>query len=261
MKIIFCRLKILPYTVSNYICGRNPVLEALRDNKEVSKIWLQQGTRGELEKEVRRLSKERKIPISYVPKIKLDKMVKGNHQGIAALLSPMSFVDLEDLIPHVFEKGNPPLFVVLDGITDVRNLGAIARSAEVLGADGIIFSSENSGQINEEAVKSSAGALMRIPVCRVKSLVKALEYLSSSGVFLLAADLNGKKPVYSLDLTEPIAILLGSEGAGLSVSSLERADEKFIIPQFGETDSLNVSVSCGIILYEVTRQRSVKGVQ
>jgi 23S rRNA (guanosine2251-2'-O)-methyltransferase len=244
--------------VSNYICGRNPVLEALKEKKEVAKIWLQQGTRGELEKEIRRLGRERNIPVSYVPKIKLDKMVRGNHQGIAALLSPMTFVELQDLVPHTFEKGEPPLFVILDGVTDIRNLGAIARSAEVLGAHGLIFSSENSGQINEEAVKSSAGALMRIPVCRVKSLGKALEYLSASGVFLLAADLQAEKPVYSLDLTEPIAILLGSEGAGLSIQSLERADETFIIPQFGETDSLNVSVSCGIILYEVSRQRSLK---
>jgi 23S rRNA (guanosine2251-2'-O)-methyltransferase len=245
--------------VSNLICGRNPVVEALEEGKEISKIWLQQGTRGDLEKEIRHWSKERGIPVSFVPKVKLDKMVKGNHQGIAALLSPLVFSNLESLIPHIFEQGKTPLIVVLDGITDVRNIGAIARSAEVLGADGLVMPLDNSGQINEETVKSSAGALLRLPVCRVKSLVTALDFLSASGIHLIAADLQGDSELYSLDLTEPIAVLLGSEGEGLSRKSLERADHRFIIPQYGHTDSLNVSVSCGIILYEATRQRALKG--
>lgn len=242
------------------ICGRNPVLEALKEGAEVSKIWLQQGTRGELEKEVRKWARERNIPVSFVPKAKLDKMVRGNHQGIAALISPTDFTDLEDLIPHIFEAGKIPLLVVLDGITDVRNLGAIARSAEVLGAHGLIFPADHSAPVNEEAVKSSAGALLRIPLCRVKSLASALDLLSASGIHLAAADLQAEATIDLIDLTEPIAILLGSEGEGLSRHSLDRADHRFIIPQYGETDSLNVSVSCGIILYEADRQRRIKGI-
>jgi len=240
------------------ICGRNPVLEALKEGQEISKVWLQQGTRGDLEKELRKICRERNIPLSYVPKTKLDKLVKGNHQGIAALVSPMDFTELEDLIPHLFDQGETPLLVVLDGITDVRNLGAIARSAEVLGAHGLVLPADHSAPVNEEAVKSSAGALLRIPVCRVKSLASALDLLSSSGIHLAAADLGAETSLDSLDLTEPLAFLLGSEGEGLSRHSLDRADHRFIIPQSGLTDSLNVSVSCGIMLYEASRQRRIK---
>jgi 23S rRNA (guanosine2251-2'-O)-methyltransferase len=244
--------------VSNLIFGRNPVLEALRDGRPISRIWLQQGTRGELEKEIRHYARENVVPVSFVPKIKIDKLVKGNHQGVVALIAPTEFTELEDLVPFLFESGKTPLLVVLDGITDVRNIGAIARSAEVLGADAIVVPVEGSGMLNEDAVKSSAGALLKIPVCRVKKIGQALDFLSASGILLVAADLQAETSVYDVDLTEPLALLLGSEGEGLSVKSLERADHRFIIPQSGDTDSLNVSVSCGIILYEISRQRTTK---
>ena len=242
--------------MSEIIYGRNPVLEALKEGRELSKVFLQQGTRGELEKDLRRLCKASNVPLSFVPRIKLDKMVRANHQGVVAMVSPMHFHDIENLVPSLFDEGKNPSLVVLDGVTDVRNAGAIARSAEVLGAHALVLTAELSGMLNEDAVKSSAGALLRLPVCRVKSLANTLDYLSASGIQLIAADLRGDKSVSEVDMTEPIAVLLGSEGNGLSRTSLERADTRFIIPQSGETDSLNVSVSCGIILYEVSRQRN-----
>lgn len=237
------------------IFGRHPIVDAIASGASVDKIFLQQGTRGEFEKEIRSLSKENNIPCQFVPKEKLNKMVKGNHQGIVALLSLIPYYKVEDVLPTIYEKSEIPLFVILDGITDVRNLGAIARSAEVSGAHALIIQGKGSAMITSEGIKTSAGALTKIPVCREGSIISAIEYLQQCGVHIVASDLQASKRIDEIDFTVPIAIVLGSEGEGVRPAVLEKANETFIIPQKGTTDSFNVSVAGGIMLYETTRQR------
>lgn len=237
------------------IFGRHPVLDAVRAGLSVDKIMLQQGIRGEFEKEVRHLCKASGIPLLVVPKERFGKWVQGNHQGIVAFIAPIAFHRLEDVLPGLFERGETPLFLVLDGITDVRNFGAIARTAEVCGAHALIVPAKKTALINAEAMKTSAGALSHIPVCREQSLVNALGYLQQSGVHVVVSDLQAKQYVFELDLTIPVALVLGSEGEGISPAISQLADTSFIIPQRGITDSLNVSVAAGVIMYEAVRQR------
>lgn len=242
------------------IYGRHPVVEAIESGLPVDKLWLQQGTRGEFEKEIRRLSKLRDIPVQFVPKEKLSKLAGGNnHQGIVGFLSLIAYQQLEDILPAVYERSETPLIVVLDHITDVRNLGAIARSASCCGAHAMVIPRKGGALINAEAMKAAAGALARLPVCRVNSLVNAVEFLQESGIQVLASDLQAPKLLHELDLTVPTALLLGAEGEGLHHSLITRADQRFRIPQLGETESFNVSVAAGIMLYESLRQRIIQG--
>lgn len=240
---------------SHIIYGRHPVVDAIKSGQTIDKILLQQGTRGELEKEIRHLSKEFDIPVQYVPKEKLQQFTKGNHQGIVAFVSMVQYFRLEDVLPGIFEKSEMPLILLLDGVTDVRNFGAIARSAEIAGVQTIVVPLKGSALINAEAMKTSAGALSKIPVCRESSLAKAVEYLKLSGIRILASDLKAEKMIYEVDFGQPVAILIGSEGEGVNQALLREADELFKIPQIGTTDSFNVSVATGIILYESMRQR------
>ncbi len=240
---------------SHIIYGRHPVVDAIQAGQTIDKILLQQGTRGELEKEIRHLSKEFDIPVQYVPKEKLQQFTKGNHQGILAFVSMVQYFHLEDVLPGIFEKSEMPLILLLDGVTDVRNFGAIARSAEIAGVQTIVVPLKGSALINAEAMKASAGALSKIPVCRESSLAKAVEYLKLSGIRILASDLKAEKMIYEVDFGQPVAILIGSEGEGVNQALLREADELFKIPQIGTTDSFNVSVATGIILYEAMRQR------
>lgn len=237
------------------IYGRHPVLEAIHAQKPIHKVLFQEGIRGEFEKEVRHTCKQFDVPMQIVPKEKLNKLVKGNHQGIVGFISLAEFVSIEDLLPLIFEREQNPLLVILDGVTDVRNFGAIARSAEVCGAHALIQAAKNSAHINEDALKTSAGALTKIPVCRVSSLITTIEYLQNSGIQVVASDLTGRKKIMEIDFTVPTAIVLGSEGEGVSHAVLRKVNERFIIPQVGETDSFNVSVAAGIMLYETVRQR------
>jgi len=237
------------------IYGRHPIVDAIQAGQTIDKILLQQGTRGELEKEIRHLSKEYGIPLQYVPKEKLSQITKGNHQGIVGFISLVQYYLLEDVLPGIFEKSETPLILLLDGVTDVRNFGAIARSAEIAGVQTIVVPLKGSALINADAMKTSAGALAKIPVCRESSLAKAIDYLKLSGIRIFASDLKAEKMVYDLDFKQPIAILIGSEGEGINAALLRQADEVFKIPQVGTTDSLNVSVATGIILYEAMRQR------
>jgi len=237
------------------IYGRHPVVDTIRAGKPVDKVLLQQGIRGEFEKEIRHLCREFDIPFKVVPKDRLSKFSNGNHQGIIALLSPIQYFKIEDVLPMVYEQSRTPLFLLLDEVTDVRNFGSIARSAEVCGADAIIIPSKGAARINEDAMKTSAGALSKIPVCRSSSLMNAIEFLQLSGIQIVASSLRAEKKLYELDLTVPTAFIIGSEGEGVSQALLRKADEQFIIPQLGETDSLNVSVATGIMMYEVMRQR------
>lgn len=237
------------------IFGRHPVIEALEENQSLDKVFFQLGVRGELEKSVRKLCSARKIPLQYVPVQKLNKLCRFNHQGIIALKPSITYQSIADIIPYVFEKGEVPLIVLLDGITDVRNLGAIARSAEVLGAHAIIIPQKGGAWVNGVAVKASAGALNRIPVCREIDLEKAILELQDYGLQAIAAELGTESEVGDIDFNEPTVLIMGSEGEGVSKRLLKVVNHRFFIPQIGQTDSLNVSVATGVILYEAMRQR------
>jgi len=236
------------------IYGRHPVLDAIRAGRELDKVILQRGTRGEFEKEVRALCKEHDIPLQYAPKERLQKWTKGNHQGIIALLAMIPYYRLEDLIPMLYEREDVPLIVILDGVTDVRNFGAIARTAECAGAHALVIPRKGAARINADAMKTSVGALAHLPVCREDSLNNAIDLLKMSGIQVFASDLKGEKILHELDFTVPTAIVLGSEDEGVSHSILNKS-ERFVIPQKGKTDSYNVSVAAGMMLYEVLRQR------
>ncbi len=237
------------------IYGRHPIVDAINSGTSFDKIILQQGIRGEFEKEIRHLTKIHNIPLQVAPKERLSKFSKGNHQGIIGLISLISYYLLEDVLPMIYEKSETPLILLLDGVTDVRNFGAIARSAEVCGVQALVIPQKGTAQINAEALKTSAGALTRIPVCREKSLVAAMEYLQLSGIQTFASDLKAEKKIFELDLTQPSALIVGSEDEGVSRAILKRVNQNFIIPQKGKTDSFNVSVATGIMLYEALRQR------
>jgi 23S rRNA (guanosine2251-2'-O)-methyltransferase len=245
-------------TTDNFIMGHHPVADAIRAAVSMDKVLLQEGIRGEMEKEIRHLCKDAKIPLVIIPKERFAKYTRGNHQGVIALVASVRYYELGDVLPSIFEKGENPLIVITDGVTDVRNIGAIARSAECCGAHTLVVGQKGAAPINEEAVKASAGALMKIPVCREKSLVTAIELLANSGVRTFAADIKGSKPVYELDFTGPVAIVMGSEGEGVSEGVLSRVHERFFIPQVGTTDSFNVSVAAGIVLYEIMKQRKLE---
>lgn len=241
------------------IYGRHPVVDAIKAGQTFDKLYLQQGIRGEMEKELRHLSKAYQIPLQVVPKERLGKWTKGNHQGVVGLLSLISYYKLEDLLPHIYEQSETPLLVVLEGITDVRNFGAIARTAECMGVHGLVVSKKRSAWINADAIKTSAGALTKIPVCRENSIINAIEFLQQSGIAVVASDLKATKHLQDLDLAIPTAIIVGAEGDGISQAVSRAANDSFIIPQFGTTDSMNVSVATGIMLYEVQRQRNLVG--
>ena len=237
------------------IYGRHPVLEALAAGRPVDKVFLQQGTRGEFEKELRRACKEREVPMTLIPQAKLQRMARGNHQGVVAQLAAAAYQSVENVLPQVYERGQTPLFLLLDGVTDVRNLGAIARSAEVCGAQTLIIPQKNSAGLTADAVKSSAGALARLPVCRHKSLVNTVEYLRMSGVQVIASDLNADRYLHELQLTGPLCIVMGSEDTGITEGVARAADTTFKIPQAGTLNSFNVSVAAGILLFEAMKAR------
>jgi len=242
---------------SSIIFGKHPVIDAINHGIAIEKVILLEGTRGEVEKEMRYLCRDKGIPMTFAPRERMNKLASGaNHQGILAVQSNVFYYELNDIIQGVYEKSEVPLILLMDNITDVRNLGAIARSAEVFGAHAIVVPQQGGALINGEAIKSSAGALNIIPICRVKSIHAAATILAESGIMLFGGDLKAKKYLHQLDLTQPCAFLMGSEGRGLHPSLLKLLDDRFIIPQYGSTDSLNVSVSAGLMLYETIRQRN-----
>ncbi|NBC06890.1 MAG: 23S rRNA (guanosine(2251)-2'-O)-methyltransferase RlmB [Bacteroidetes bacterium] len=241
----------------NLLYGRHPVVEALQKGVSLDKVMLQQGIRGEMEKELRHLCKQAGIPLHVVPKDRLKRLTSGNHQGVVAFQALVRYYKLEDVLPTIYERSEVPLLVLLDSVTDVRNFGAIARTAEVCGAHALVVPQKNTALINAEAMKTSAGALNILPVCRESSLMAAVEYLQMSGVQVLASDLQAEAPLQKLDLKLPTAFVLGAEGEGISEPIARRADQRFIIPQLGQTDSLNVSVAAGMMLYESMRQRGI----
>ncbi|MBK9984656.1 MAG: 23S rRNA (guanosine(2251)-2'-O)-methyltransferase RlmB [Saprospiraceae bacterium] len=233
------------------IIGRHTVIEAIDSGQPIDKVLIdRQANLNEVVEKCQKLE----IPVQKVPKEKLDKF-GANHQGIAAFRSQVEYTSLEDLVPHLFDQGIIPLLMMLDRVTDVGNFGAISRSVEVLGADGLVFPAKETAQLNADAVKRSSGALLRIPLCRVRDLVSAVRFLKESGVTVIAADGRGTTPLHEVDFKQPMAIIMGSEGQGVAPELLRIVDHIVVIPQAGEMDSLNVSVAAGIMLYEAQRQR------
>jgi len=239
------------------IYGRNPVLEALQEGTKMECVYLKDNLTGEFEKDIRRLCREREITLKKVPQIKLDKLTRNkNNQGVAAIGSIIEYMDIDMVLPHVFEKGESPLLVLLDNVTDVRNIGGIARSAEVLGAHALILSGKYAGMVNEDSLKTSAGAIARINVCREKNTINTIEKLQAHGVKVIGTSLTSEDAIDKTDMTGPTCLMLGSEGNGLHRTVEAACDTLIKIPQVGTTDSLNVGVSAGIVLYEAQRQRT-----
>jgi len=240
----------------NLVYGIHPILEALNAGKDIEKILLSRELRNQQVREITDLAEKLEIPVQKVPNEKLDSFTKANHQGIVAFVSMIEYQPIEDILIHTFESGKQPIFIVLDRITDVRNFGAIARSAECAGVDAIIIPSRGSAQVNADAIKTSAGALNIIPVHRSPNLKNTLRYLRDSGVRLVGVTEHGSTDYGSTDLTGPIAFILGSEEDGISPEYLKLCDDRVQIPLIGTISSLNVSVAAGIIIFETLRQRS-----
>lgn len=240
---------------SSVIIGRQPVLEAISAGRPVDKILLQANTSGEVIQKIRQLAKQNNIPVQVVPAEKLSSITRSNHQGCIALVALIQYMDLQQVIDHVVSGGSVPLFIMLDGVTDVRNIGGIARSAVCCGAQAIIIPDKGVGALNEEAIKASAGALEKIQVCRVSSLLKAIDDLHHNGIKVLVSEMDKKTMLPDLNLVEPLCIVMGSEHKGVQPYISKAADEHFTIPMAGNFNSFNVSVAAGIILYEAMKQR------
>jgi 23S rRNA (guanosine2251-2'-O)-methyltransferase len=239
----------------NTIFGIRPVIEALKSGKEIEKIMIQNGLRGEGFHALNALAKELEIPLQFVPVDKLNQITRLNHQGVIATISEIAYQKLESIIPFSYEQGRIPLVLALDRITDVRNLGAIARTAECAGVDGLLLPEKGSARINAVAVKTSAGALYKMPVCRARNLKESIIFLKESGLRIFAASEKGSVEFTRADFSGPLALVMGSEEDGVSEEILKYTDERICIPLVGEIESLNVSVATGIILYEIIRQR------
>ena len=239
------------------IYGVRPVIEALQAGKEIEKVLVVTGLKSELFPELRKLLNEKDIPMQYVPVEKLNRVTRQNHQGVIAFVSPIDYEDYEQIIPALFDIGRNPLVLILDRITDVRNFGAIARTAECAGVDAIIVPSRGSALMGADAVKTSAGALFKIPVCRSVNLKDTIDYMKACGLQIVAATEKATDYHFQIDLTLPTAIMLGSEEDGVSPEYLKRCDQRVRIPMAGEIESLNVSVAAGVILFEAVKQRMV----
>ncbi len=239
------------------VFGIRAIIEAIKSGKEIENLYLQRGLSGGIILELRALINEQEIGFQLVPVEKLNRLTAKNHQGAVAFISPISYDKIENIIPAIYEKGEVPLVLILDGITDVRNFGAIARTAECAGVHALIVPSKGSAQINPDAIKTSAGALYKIPVCRHDSLFKTAKFLQESGLQLVACTEKTNDYLYQPDYTVPTAIIMGSEENGISTELIRIADHLAKIPMYGEIESLNVSVSAGILLYEAVRQKLV----
>lgn len=238
------------------IFGIRAIIEAIESGSSINKIYLQKGLRGNLYFDLEKLIKKNKFSTSVVPVEKLDRLSKyKNHQGAVAQISPVEFHDLEELIADVKQKKEYPLFLLLDQLSDVRNFGAIIRTAECTGVDGIIIQRSGSAPVNAETIKTSAGAAFKVPICKVDHIKDALFILQAEEIQTVAATEKAENIAYDIDYKQPLAIVMGSEYKGVNPSILKMVDHKAKLPLLGEIASLNVSVACGVFLYEVVRQR------
>jgi 23S rRNA (guanosine2251-2'-O)-methyltransferase len=243
---------------TDFIFGIRSVIEALRSGKEIDRILIKKGLAGELFQELLKEMKDNQTSFQYVPIEKLNRVTRKNHQGVIALVSSIAYHNIESIIPGLFEQGKTPFILILDGITDVRNIGAIARTAECAGVDAIIVPERGSAQINADAVKTSAGALHYVPMCRVKNLTNTVKFLKDSGLHIAAATEKTSDIYFNIDYKEPFALIVGAEDTGISADLLRLADYLVRIPLNGRIESLNVSVAASIIIYEAVKQRANK---
>ena len=239
---------------NNLIFGMHPLLEALEAGREIDKILLKRGLRSDEVSRIMALARERIIPRQMVPEERLSRLTRGQHQGVIAFVSEIEYTSLEQLIPMIYEQGRSPFVVLLDGLTDVRNFGAIARTAECAGVDALIIPERGSVSVTADAIKTSAGALHRLPVCRVSSIASAVALLQQSGLQVVAASEKASDLYTETDLRLPLGLVLGAEDHGVSTDVLRMVDRIVRIPQVGAIGSLNVSVAAGILIYEVVRQ-------
>ncbi len=239
----------------NFLFGLRPIIEALKDGKSFEKVFIKQGIQGDLAAELRNIMIKDKIHFQYVPLEKLNKITRKNHQGAIGFTSLIDYFRLEDILPMIFEEGRDPLILVLDRITDVRNFGAIARTADCAGVDALIIPIRGAALINEDAMKTSAGALNHMKVCKVDNLKKTIKFLKESGLTLYGATEKANKDYYSVDYSGPTAIVMGSEEDGISNDILKEVHELIKIPLYGNIESLNVSVATGIVLFECLKQK------
>jgi len=239
----------------NSIFGIRAAIEAIRAGKDIEKILIQKGLSGNLIKELHQEIRDNQIPFQYVPAEKLRPWDSKNHQGVMAILSQITYQDIENILPSIYEEGKDPFILVLDQVSDVRNFGAIARTAECAGVHAIIIQEKGNAEINADAIKVSAGALLKIPVCRTKNLVNTLGILKMNGLQIVAASEKAENSYASISYKKPSAIVMGSEEKGISPAVLALSDIEIGIPVLGTIESLNVSVATGIILFEAIRQK------
>ena len=240
---------------TQYIYGIHAVIEAFEAGKDIDKILLSKTLNDETAKEISERARQLRVPVQRVPVQKIDRITRRNHQGVLALLAAVSYYRVEDLVPQMFDEGENPFIVVLDGVTDVRNFGAVARTCECAGVSAIVIPDRESVSVNADAVKTSAGALNYLPVCRERNLVNAVKFLRDSGFKIVGTSDKKQLPYTKADYTGPVAIVLGAEDKGISPEIMKLCDTQVIIPEFGHINSLNVSVAGGIMIYEVVRQR------
>ena len=241
---------------SNYLFGTRAVIEAIDADKEIEKVLVQKNVKNELIAELLTKLKAHHIPFTRVPMEGLNRITRKNHQGVIAFISPIRYHSLDNLIQTAYQEGRDPFLVILDRVTDVRNFGAIARTVECVGSDGLVIQSKGNALIGADAIMTSAGALNRVPVCREDNLKEAITELRSSGIRIVGCTEKSDQDLYETELDGPVAIIMGSEEDGISPEYLKLCDEKVKIPMKGQIASLNVSVSAGIVLYEILRQRS-----
>lgn len=242
--------------MNDMIFGIHPVLEAIQSGKQIDKIFIQNGLQGENIKSIKIAVSKIDLRINYVPLEKLNRITRKNHQGVIAFLSAVELNSVESVVPHLFEQGKSPFLLILDRVTDVRNFGALVRTAECAGADAVIIGNVSNAPVNSDAMKTSAGALNHITICKEENLPRTIDFLQQSGIKVFAATEKTDNLVYSQEMQKPLAIIMGSEENGISQEILKRCDARIKLPLFGKTESLNVSVACGAILYEVVRQNS-----
>ncbi|WP_303918775.1 23S rRNA (guanosine(2251)-2'-O)-methyltransferase RlmB [Draconibacterium sediminis] len=240
----------------DFLFGTRAIIEAIKKGKTIDRILIKKGLRNELITELQELIKENEIGVQYVPIEKINRITRKNHQGVLAFVSPIEFDNIETVIPGIFEEGKIPLLLVLDQITDVRNFGAIARSAECAGVQAIIIPEKGMARIGADAVKTSAGAIHNIPICKTTNLYHTVRFLKDSGIKVVAATEKGDKLYTDAEMKSPLAIVMGSEDTGVSAQILKLADEQLKIPILGQIESLNVSVSAALMIYEAVRQRT-----
>lgn len=244
-----------PNQSADFIYGTRAVIESIEAGKEVDKILLQKDLKNELILELMSLAKAHSVPVQKVPVEKLNRLTKKNHQGVVAYLSSVVYASLDNVISEAYSKGETPLLIILDRVTDVRNIGAIARTTECAGAHAIVVPSRGTAQLGADAMKTSAGALNHIAVCRVENLKTTIKEIQANGISVIACSEKADKLVYEADLTAPTAIMMGSEEDGISPEYMKLADGHVKLPINGQIESLNVSVASGVIIYEVLRQR------